>query len=163
MLVSKVMGNRPSSNSNIQAAVNKLSQRLLLVLTAATERLTLNKDKRCRSLLTAAWMFDVELGRKNSSSAHHRTTLSCYIFAAKAYNDNRKNLLNINISSTCHHNMVNFGPLTAENGRHPSKFQRVSRLGFVTAPTSLNGGQPNFARCLPICLVVSWAGTLCRG
>ena len=29
---------------------------------------------------------------------------------------------------------------------HPSKFQRVSRLGFVTAPTSLNGGQPNFAR-----------------
>jgi len=31
---------------------------------------------------------------------------------------------------------------------HPSKFQRVSCLGFVTAPTSLNGGQPNFARCL---------------
>jgi len=27
-----------------------------------------------------------------------------------------------------------------------SKFQRVSRLGFVTAP-SFNGGQPNFARC----------------
>jgi len=40
--------------------------------------------------------------------------------------------------------------------RHPSKFQRVSRLGFVTAPTSFNGGQPNFARCL----AVSWAGTL---
>ena len=32
---------------------------------------------------------------------------------------------------------------------HPNKFQRVSRLGFVTAPTSLNGGQPNFARCWP--------------
>jgi len=31
---------------------------------------------------------------------------------------------------------------------HPSKFQRVSCLGFVTAPTSLNGGQPNFAQCL---------------
>jgi len=40
--------------------------------------------------------------------------------------------------------------------RHPSKFQRVSRLGFVTAATSLNGGQPNFARCL----AVSWTGTL---
>jgi len=38
---------------------------------------------------------------------------------------------------------------------HPSKFQRVSRLGFVTAATSLTGGQPNFARCL----AVSWAGT----
>jgi len=39
---------------------------------------------------------------------------------------------------------------------HSSKFQRISRLGFITAPTSLNGGQPNFARCL----AVSWAGTL---
>jgi len=41
---------------------------------------------------------------------------------------------------------------------HPSKFQRVSRVGFVTAPTSLNEGQPNFA----LCLAVSWSGTLCR-
>jgi len=40
---------------------------------------------------------------------------------------------------------------------HPSKFQWVSCLGFVTAPTPLNRGQPNFARCLTIC----WAGTLC--
>ena len=39
---------------------------------------------------------------------------------------------------------------------HPSKFQRVSRLGFVTAATSLNGSQPNFARCL----AVSWASRL---
>ena len=39
---------------------------------------------------------------------------------------------------------------------HPSKFQRVSRLVFVTTPTSLNRGQPNFARCL----AVSWADTL---
>jgi len=50
-------------------------------------------------------------------------------------------------------------PLTAEicSGvwGTPSKFQRVSRLGFVTAPTSLNGSQPNFARCL----AVSCAGT----
>jgi len=38
---------------------------------------------------------------------------------------------------------------------HPSKFQWVSRLGFLTASTSLNGSQPNFARCL----AVSWAGT----
>ena len=37
-----------------------------------------------------------------------------------------------------------------------SKFRRVSQLGFVTAPTSLDGGQPNFARCL----AASWAGTL---
>ena len=41
-------------------------------------------------------------------------------------------------------------------GLHPSKFQRVSRLAFVTAATSLTVGQPNFARCL----AVSRAGTL---
>jgi len=45
---------------------------------------------------------------------HHRTTLSGYIFATKARIDNRKNLLSSNISSTCPHNMVNFGPVAAE-------------------------------------------------
>ena len=39
---------------------------------------------------------------------------------------------------------------------HPIKFQRVSHLAFVTAATSLTGGQPNFARCLAI----FWAGIL---
>ena len=39
---------------------------------------------------------------------------------------------------------------------HPSIFQRLSRLGFVTAATVLNGSQPNFARCL----AVSCAATL---
>jgi len=32
------------------------------------------------------------------------------------YRQSEKNLLNSNISSTCPHNMVNFGPLTAEIG-----------------------------------------------
>ena len=39
---------------------------------------------------------------------------------------------------------------------HRYKLQPVSRLGFVTAATSLTGGQPNFARSL----AVSWASTL---
>jgi len=39
---------------------------------------------------------------------------------------------------------------------HPSKFQWVSRLGFVTATTSLTEGQSNSAGCF----AVSWAGTL---
>jgi len=70
-----------------------------------------------------------------------------------------KNLLSSNICSTCPDNMVNFGPLAAEMSGslgHPSKFQRVSRLGSVTVATSLNGSQPSFGRCL----AVSWAGTL---
>jgi len=40
---------------------------------------------------------------------HHRTTFSGCIVAAKACIDNLKNLLNINTSSTCPRNMVNFG------------------------------------------------------
>jgi len=51
---------------------------------------------------------------KKSSSGHHPTTLSGYIFENKACIDNRKNLLSSNISSTCAHNMVNFDPLAAE-------------------------------------------------
>ena len=48
--------------------------------------------------------------RKKSPFWHHRTTLSGCIFAAEACIDNRKkNLLNIDTSSTCPHNMVNFG------------------------------------------------------
>ena len=73
-----------------------------------------------------------------------------------------KNLLNSNISSTCPHDMANFGRLSPEidfvSLRHPSKFQRVSSLGLVTAATTLNEIQPNFARCL----TVSWRGTLYR-
>ena len=37
-----------------------------------------------------------------------------------------------------------------------ASLRRPGKLRFVTAPTSLNGGQPNFARCL----AVSCAGTL---
>ena len=36
--------------------------------------------------------------------------------------------------------------------RHLIKFQRITRLAFVTAATSLTGGQANLARCL----AVSW-------
>jgi len=64
-------------------------------------------------------------------------------------NNREKNLLSSNISSTCLHNMVNFGPLATEVGfgslGHPSKCQRVSRLGSVTVRHSTSGRQPNFA------------------
>jgi len=53
------------------------------------------------------------------------------------YRQLEKNLLSSNISSACPHNMVNLRPtsswdLLASLG-HPYKFQRVSRLGSVTA------------------------------
>jgi len=61
-----------------------------------------------------------------------------------------------------------YGELRPTNGREwfvglgqPSKFQRVLHVGFITAATTLTGGQPNFARFL----AVSLAGTLytCSG
>jgi len=53
--------------------------------------------------------------RQKSPSGHHPTTLSGYIFATKACIDkSEKNLLSSNISSTCPHNMMNFGPGAAE-------------------------------------------------
>jgi len=56
-------------------------------------------------------------GPKKSPSGHHRTTLSGYIFATKAgIDDQKKTLLSNKPSSTCSHNMVNFGPQAAEIG-----------------------------------------------
>jgi len=98
--------------------------------------------------------------RQKSPSAHHRTTLSGNIFAIKAYIDNRKKFVKWQYLL---HRFSQYDELRPTNGwdllaslGHPSKFQRVLRLGFVTAPTSLNRGQPNFARCL----AVSCAGIL---
>jgi len=95
---------------------------------------------------------------QNLPSGHHRATLSGYIFATKACIDNlvkQQYLL-----PTCPHNMANLRPIKGwdrfSSLGHHSKFQRVLGLAFVTAATSLNRSQANFARCL----AVSEAGTL---
>ena len=55
------------------------------------------------------------------------------------------------MSSTCPHKMANFGlylrlrSFRELHGGHPSKFQRLSRLGSVTARHSSSWRQPNFA------------------
>jgi len=58
-----------------------------------------------------------------------------------------KNLLNSNIPSTWSHQYGELRPITGWDRftslGHPTKFQRVSRLVFVTAATSLTGGQRN--------------------
>jgi len=63
-----------------------------------------------------------------------------YIFATKARIDNRKNMLNSNISPTCPHDMVNFGPLAAEIVSlvwgTPANFNRFRVLAAL-----LHGGQ----------------------
>jgi len=98
---------------------------------------------------------------KKSPSAHHCITMSGYNFATKARIDNRKTLVKQQYPPTS----CQYGELQLTNGwgllaslQHPSRYQRVSHLGFVTAATllKLNGSQPNFARCL----ATSWAGTV---
>jgi len=54
--------------------------------------------------------------QKVSIWAPSHKNLSGYIFATKACIDNRKKMLNSNISSTCPYSMANFGPLAGEIG-----------------------------------------------
>jgi len=95
-------------------------------------------------------MQDTKIDR-NSPSGHHRATLSGHIFATKARIDNRK--------KTCFkqhclsHMSSKYGELRLTSGwdllaslGHPSTFQRVLRLGSVTARHSSSGRQPNLRR-----------------
>ena len=83
---------------------------------------------------------------KTSPSEHHHATLSGYIFATKACIDNRKkNLFNSNTCSTCRHNIVNIGPLTAE---------------IVSTVWALQHISTGFASSVPYCTdVAQWRST----
>ena len=103
-------------------------------------------------------------GRKNSPKIRCLRTIvqSCRAISSQLRHIStigKKNLLNSNISSTCPHNMVNFGPLTAETGwwvwGTPANFNGFRVLGSLLHrrfSTEVN----QFARCL----AVSLAGTL---
>jgi len=100
-------------------------------------------------LHVACWKHRMQKSRQESPSGHHRTTLSGYIFATKARIDNwKKNLLSSNMSSTCPHNMVNFGPLAAEIGLPVWVLLQIS-TGFASwqhyCTASSSWRQPNFA------------------
>jgi len=75
--------------------------------------------------------------KKLPSEQDHITLLGC-ISAIKARINNRKKLLNSNMSSTCPHNMANFGPLAAEICRRvwvtPANF-----IGFRVLAALLHG------------------------
>jgi len=93
--------------------------------------------------------YRTQKSRQKSPSWHHRTTLSGYIFAIKPRFDNRKkNLLRSNMSSTCPHNMANFGPLAAEIDPVVWAPLQIS-TGFASwqryCTASTSGRLPNFA------------------
>jgi len=111
-------------------------------------------------LQAAGWKYRTQKWCKKWESAHYRTTLSGYIFATEACIEVRKKLVKqqyvLHMSSQYSKLRLTHGWDLFGSLGHRSKFQRVSRLAFVTAATLLTGGQPNFAWCL----AVSWAGTL---
>jgi len=84
-------------------------------------------------------------GPKKSPSGHHPMTLSGYIFTTKVHIDNRKKLVKQQYLLQMSYNMVDFGVLATDIVSLVCKFQRVSRLGSVTARHSSIGCQPNFA------------------
>jgi len=94
--------------------------------------------------------------------------LSGYIFATKAYIDNRKkNMLNGNISLTCPYNMANFGSLTAEIGWRVWAPQQIS-TGFAYWQrycSDVANRRPTklclmFGRVLPCYIIYTFSGTL---
>ena len=100
-------------------------------------------------LHAARWKYRTQKLRQKSPSAHHRTNLSGYIFAIKARFDNRKKLVK---QQYVIHRFPQYGELRPTNGwdrfgsfGHRYKFQRVWRLGSLTARHSSSGRQPNFA------------------
>jgi len=88
-------------------------------------------------LHAARWKRRTQKSRQKSPSGHHRTALSGYMSSQLRHVSTiGKKSLSSNMSSTCPHNMVNFGLLAAETVDQfgiPCKFQLVSRLGSVTA------------------------------
>jgi len=62
------------------------------------------------------WKCRTQKIAENSQSAHHRTTLSGYIFATETRIDNRKKIAKHRCLATCPHNTMNFGQPAAEIG-----------------------------------------------
>jgi len=88
-------------------------------------------------LHAARWKHRTQKSRQKLPSGHHRTTLSGYIFTTKAHIDKQKKLVK---HQYVLHVSPQYGELRSTSGwdrftslGHPCKFQRVSRLGSVTA------------------------------
>ena len=100
-------------------------------------------------------------GRKKSLSGHHHTTLSGYISTTKARVDNqKKNLLSSNISSTCPHNMVNFSLIAAETVSlcwgTPANFNGFRVLASLLQQRRSTEDNPTFHNVWPLSGLVGY-------
>ena len=78
----------------------------------------LSANLEYRSEMYCVWLAE-NTGRKNVANNRYLGTIAelCRAISSQlkyVFTIGRKNLLSSNISSTCPHNMVNFGPLVAE-------------------------------------------------
>jgi len=93
-----------------------LSCRRLDVCHISTHGVALGANLECRSEMCCTWLAE-NTGRKNVAKNRHLGTIPqiCRAISSQLHEasiDNRKNnLLSSSISSTCLHNMVNFGLL----------------------------------------------------
>jgi len=124
-----------------------LSRRRLDVYHTSTHGVTLAriKDAGLKRAARGSLKYRTQKIAQNSLYRHHRTTLSGF-FATKARRpiDNRKKLVKQQyllcmFSQYGEHRPTNGWDRFTSLG-HPSMFQRVSGIGFVTAATSVTGG-----------------------
>ena len=137
----------PQTPETISAASGS---KFTILLAHVEEILLLNKFFFRLSIHAARWKCRSQKRSQKSPSGQHRTTLSGYIFATKACIDNRKKKLVK--QQYLLHMSPEYGELRHTSGRdrfgslgHPSYFQRLPRLGSVTARQSSSERQPNFA------------------
>ena len=97
----------------------------------------------CRSEMCCTLQMQDPKTRQKSPARHHRTTLSGHTFVTKAHIDNWKKTAK---QQYLLHMSSQYGELQPTSGcdrfislGHPCKFQRVSRLGSVTAQHSSIG------------------------
>jgi len=103
----------------------------------------LSANLECRTEMCCTWLAE-NIGRKKLPKIHHVLTIAQLYRAISSQLELRhmsalrKNLLNSTISSTCSH--FELRPTNSWDRfwslGHATKFQRVSHLGFVNAPTS---------------------------
>ena len=94
-----------------------LSRRRLDVCHTSTQWYGLSANLECRSEMCCTWLAENTV-RKNDAKNRHLGTIPqlCRAISSQLRHVSTigKNLLSSNISSTCPHNMMNFGPLAAE-------------------------------------------------
>jgi len=103
----------------------------------------LSANLRCRSETCCTRLAEIQDAKKSPKIAIWTPSqkLSGY-FATKARIDNRKKtLLSSNVPSTCPHNMVNFGPLSAEIGLPSICGTPANFNGFRILAALLHGSQ----------------------